>query len=56
MPPKKYRTFDTAQANCPKGSYVCKNDKGAGFIIRRFPKTPKESWPPGVLDSWKKQR
>lgn len=52
---KPYRTFEAAFAKCPKGSYVDKNDKGTGFVIHRFPKTPKNTWPPGILDSWKKQ-
>jgi len=51
---KSYRSYDSAFAKCPKGSYVTKNDNGK-FVIRRFPKTPKETWPPGILDSWKKQ-
>lgn len=50
-----YRSYDSAFAKCPKGSYVTKSDSGKGFVIRRFPKTPKETWPPSILDSWKKQ-
>jgi hypothetical protein len=53
---KVYRTFATAKAKCPEGSYVDENDNGKGFVIHRFPKTPKESWPPKILDSWNKQR